>query len=61
MKKPQMGRPPKSPDERRNQGMRIPLTNAEKLLIEQRAEADGDKPVTWARTALLRAAQKKPR
>lgn len=61
MKKPRMGRPPKSPEDRREQGIRIPLTDAEKLLIEQRAEEDGEKPVTWARSALLRAAQKKPR
>jgi hypothetical protein len=61
MQTPRMGRPPKPPEERRQQGMRIPLTDAEKAIIEQRAEADGEKPVTWARKALLRMAAKKSR
>jgi hypothetical protein len=61
MTKPRMGRPPKPPEERREQGMRIPLTDAEKALIEQCAEADGVKPITWAREALLRVAAKKSR
>ncbi len=39
--------------------MRIPMTEAEKALIEERAAADGEKPVTWAREALLRAAKRK--
>lgn len=59
MKKARMGRPPKLPEERRKQGMRIPLTDAEKALIEQCAEAADKKPATWARQVLLRMADKK--
>ena len=61
MKTPRMGRPPKTPEERRDQGLRIPLTDAEKALVEQLAKADGKKPVTWAREALLRVAMRKSR
>lgn len=56
-----MGRPPKLPEERRDDGIRIPLTNAEKAIIEQCAAAEGVKPITWARDALLKVAAKKLR
>jgi hypothetical protein len=61
MDKPQRGRPPKPPEERRDEGIRIPLTEAEKALIERCAESDGVKPITWARDAVLRLAAKKSR
>ena len=43
MKTTRMGRPPKTPEERRDQGLRIPLTDAEKALVEQLAQADSKK------------------
>ncbi|HEV3302702.1 MAG TPA: hypothetical protein VG055_23825 [Planctomycetaceae bacterium] len=39
--------------------MKIPLTPAEKLAIEKAAECDDEKPVTWARNTLLRAAKRR--
>lgn len=53
------GRPPKDPSDRRTTGMRLPLTEAEKALIDDAAEADEMKPVTWARDAVLKAATKR--
>jgi len=53
------GRPPKPADERKTASMKIPLTEGEKERIEQAATARGDKPVTWARDVLLRAAKRK--
>lgn len=58
MKTPKMGRPPKAPEERRTNGVRIPLTDAERKLVESAAEADGVKPITWAHDALIRAAKR---
>ncbi len=53
------GRPPKAPDERRTDSMKIPLTAEEKESIERAAQAGDNKPVTWAREALLRAAKRR--
>jgi hypothetical protein len=53
------GRPPKAPDERRTDSMKIPLTAEEKESIERAAVAGDDKPVTWARNVLLRAAKRR--
>lgn len=53
------GRPPKPPEERRTDAMKLPLNADEKALIEQAAQADGAKPVTWARDVLLRAAKRR--
>jgi hypothetical protein len=39
--------------------MRIPLTDAERELVEIAAQADDAKPITWAREALLRAAKRR--
>jgi hypothetical protein len=50
-----MGRPPKAPKDRRTDSMKIPLTSAEKRSIEQAAQTDDAKPVTWARDVLMRA------
>jgi hypothetical protein len=38
--------------------MKIPLADDEKDLIERAAHARGDKPVTWARNVLLKAAKR---
>jgi hypothetical protein len=53
------GRPPKAPEERRTEDMKIPLSEAEKQQIQAAAESGGEKPVTWARNALLRAAKRR--
>ena len=53
------GRPPKEPEDRRTESMKLPLTEAEKRQIEAAAEADDAKPVTWARDVLLRAAKRR--
>ena len=53
------GRPQKPPEERKTASMKIPLADSEKALIERAARADSDKPVTWAREVLLRAAKRK--
>lgn len=58
MKKPKMGRPPKTPEERKTADMKIPLTDDEKELIRQAAAADEAKPVTWARDVLVRTARR---
>ena len=54
-----MGRPPKAPEDRRTESMKIPLTADEKAAIERGAVADDAKPVTWARDVLLRAAKRR--
>jgi uncharacterized protein (DUF1778 family) len=54
-----MGRPPKAPEDRRTESMKLPLSADEKELIESAAEADEAKPVTWARDVLVRAAKRR--
>lgn len=39
--------------------MKLPLTESEKEVIEEAARSDGEKPVTWARDVLLRAAKRR--
>ena len=39
--------------------MKLPMTAAEKASVEAAAEADGEKPVTWAREVLMRAAKRR--
>lgn len=53
------GRPPKKPGERKTAAMLIPMTEAEKQQIQDAAESDEAKPVTWAREVLLRAAKRR--
>ena len=53
------GRPPKAPEDRRTDSMKIPLTADEKALIEEAAHTDEAKPVTWAREVLVRAAKRR--
>lgn len=55
------GRPPKLPEDRRTESMKIPLTEAEKAEIQAAAQAGEVKPVTWARDILLRASRRKLR
>ncbi len=54
-----MGRPPKAPEDRRDDDIKIPLTAAEKQAIWDAAEGDDAKPITWCRETLLRAARRK--
>jgi hypothetical protein len=58
-KQPKMGRPPKAPEDRRTESMKLPLSSDEKEAIESAAAADETKPVTWAREVLLRAAKRR--
>lgn len=53
------GRPKKAPEDRKTASMKIPLADGEKELIETAARATSEKPVTWAREVLLRAAKRK--
>jgi len=53
------GRPPKPPDERKTASMKLPLTAEEKERIERAARVDNEKPVTWSRGVLLRAAMRR--
>ena len=53
------GRPPKPAEDRKTANMKIPLADNEKELIEKAAQAGDEKPVTWARNVLLRAAKRK--
>jgi hypothetical protein len=39
--------------------MKIPLTIADKRAIQRAADRDDERPVTWARNVLLRAAKRK--
>jgi hypothetical protein len=54
-----MGRPPKAPEDRRDDDIKIPLTAAEKRAIWEAAEGDDAKPITWCRETLLRAAKRR--
>ena len=53
------GRPPKAPEDRKTDEIKIPLTPTEKGLIRSAAQSDDAKPVTWARDILLRAAKRR--
>jgi len=54
-----MGRPPKAPEDRRDDDIKIPLTAAEKQAIWEAAHADDTKPITWCRDMLLKAAKRR--
>jgi hypothetical protein len=53
------GRPPKDPEDKRDETIRVPLTKAEKDAIDAAAGSDGKKPTTWAHDVLVRTARKK--
>jgi hypothetical protein len=53
-----MARPKKAAKDRRTESMKLPMTREEKMVIEAAAEAIGEKPVTFAREAALRAARR---
>ncbi|MCA9073664.1 MAG: hypothetical protein KDA93_01425 [Planctomycetaceae bacterium] len=54
-----MARPPKKPEDRRTESVRVPLTEAEKEALEAVAADDETKPVTWAREAILKALKRR--
>jgi uncharacterized protein (DUF1778 family) len=51
-----MGRPPKPPKEVKSAAVRVRLTKAERARIDRAAKASGEDVSTWARAALLAAA-----
>lgn len=53
-----MARPHKDPDDLRSESMKLPMTQADKELIQEAAELAGERPVPWAREAILRAAKR---
>ena len=53
------GRPPKKPEDRHTSDIKIPLTEGDKAAIWDAAALDGEKPVTWSRNVLLRAAKRR--
>lgn len=53
-----MARPPKKPEDRRTESIRIPLTEAEKLALVSAAEKKDAKPVSWAHDVLVRASKR---
>jgi hypothetical protein len=54
-----MARPKKRPQDRQSTSVRVPMTAAERQIIESGAEADGAKIVTWMRETCLRAAKRR--
>jgi uncharacterized protein (DUF1778 family) len=56
-----MARPPKNPEQRMADQLRIPLTATQKRLIAAAAEVDLLEMTAWARRVLIQAAQKKMR
>jgi hypothetical protein len=56
--KPQRGRPPKPPEERRSAELRIRLTEAERARLDQAAAAHESETSTWARGLLLGTAER---
>ena len=56
MDRNERGRPPKDDDERKNNVLRIRMTQEERETLDQAA---GGKTSSWARDVLLRAAKRK--
>ena len=54
-----MARPKKSLEDRRTERVDIPVTVAEKKLIQDAARSGDEKPITWAREVLLKSAKHK--
>jgi hypothetical protein len=52
------GRPPKKAEDRHTSDIKIPLTEADKAAIWEAAEVAKEKPVTWSRNVLLKAAKR---
>jgi hypothetical protein len=52
-----MARPPKDKSERKDYDLRVPLTDAQRQLIEEASRAAELDKAAWARAILLRAAR----
>jgi uncharacterized protein (DUF1778 family) len=53
-----MPRPRKKPEDRKDYHLRIPLTDAQRALIEEAAKVAESDMAAWARTILLEAAKR---
>lgn len=53
-----MARPPKKPELRMDKNLMIPVTEAQRELVNQGATAAGQDMATWARPILLAAAKR---
>jgi uncharacterized protein (DUF1778 family) len=53
-----MARQRKNPEERKDYHLRVPLTPAQRALIEGAAKLEGEDKAGWARTILLTAAKR---
>jgi uncharacterized protein (DUF1778 family) len=51
--KPERGRPPKPPEERKTAELRIRLTREQREKIDAQAEVAGEESSTWARNILM--------
>jgi hypothetical protein len=54
-----MVRSRKNPDERKDYHLRVPLTAAQRALIEKAVQLDRTEKAGWARTILLTAARRR--
>jgi hypothetical protein len=55
------GRPPKAAKDRHSENMKIPLTPEEKREIKATAQRLDERPITWARSVLLKACKRAKR
>jgi hypothetical protein len=54
-----MSRPLKNPEDRKGYHLRVPLTEAQRALIEEAARLEDEGRAAWARTILLEAARRR--
>jgi len=54
-----MARPRKNPEDRKDYHLRVPLTEAQRTLIEKVAKLEDSAMATWARSILLGVAERK--
>jgi hypothetical protein len=54
-----MARPKKPPGERKDYHLRVPLSDAQRALVEEAASLDGEDRAAWARSILLDAAKRR--
>ena len=52
-----MPRPRKNPEDRKDYHLRVPLTDAQRMLIEEASKLDNQDMAAWAREILLRTAK----
>lgn len=55
-----MARPTKNQADRKDEDLRIPVTSAQKAIIQAAATAAGQDMAAWARLILLKHAEKSP-